>query len=67
MTGLPAHVEGEIAGHLDQIKRLFKNPKLTLLVRNDIGPGMDADVVMTDDDLTSAIDALVRRRALGPA
>jgi hypothetical protein len=64
MSGLPAHISDEIAEHLDAIGRLFKAPKLTLLVRNPDVPG-DADLVMTDDDLQEAIVALGRRLVKG--
>lgn len=53
-----------VAAHLDQIGRLFKGePKLTLLVRNDVGPGKDGDFVLTGDTLPDAIEALERRDA----
>jgi len=61
---VPEHVVADIAGHLDRIAIWFKgNPKVTLLVRNDLGDGKDADFVLTADTLPEAIAALQRREA----
>lgn len=49
-------LQAQIAAHLDDIGKLFKNPKITLVVRNsDVA---DADVVLSDDDLELAIKAI---------
>lgn len=61
MAGLPDGIQREIAIRLDEIRAFFTNPKLTLIVRNDIGPGKDADVVVSDDDLELAIRTLEKR------
>ena len=64
MSGLPDHIAAEIHEHLDAIAALFKpGAKLTLLVRNDVGSGLDADVVITNDTLPEAIAGLQRRQA----
>ncbi len=65
MSGLPAHIEADIASHMDAIKAHFRNPKITVLIRPDIGPGKDADVLLTDDDPHEAISAIARRVAAG--
>jgi hypothetical protein len=65
MSGLPDHVAAEIHEHLGAIAALFKpGAKLTLLIRNDFGPGVDADVVITNDSLPEAIAGLKRRQAI---
>ena len=62
---IPTHIAAEISDHLDAIKRLWKNPKLTLLIRN---PDLqDGDFVMTDDTLEAAISALQKRQKADPA
>lgn len=46
----------ELDGDLRRIARRFKNPKITLIVRNpDLA---DGDVVLTDDDPQKAIEAI---------
>jgi hypothetical protein len=50
------HLQSDIADSLEDIRRLFKNPKITLIVRSpDLA---DGDVVMSDDDLDQAIASL---------
>lgn len=49
-------LQESIAYHLDEIGRLFKRPKITLVVRND--ELADGDVVLSDDDLDKAISAI---------
>ncbi|MFN3387476.1 MAG: hypothetical protein ACK40O_00980 [Allosphingosinicella sp.] len=61
MGGLPPHVSDAIAGHLDAIGAYFKDPKITLLVRNEVGVGLDGDLVMTNDQLPLAIAGLQHR------
>lgn len=41
---------------LKRIAKYFKNPRITLVVRNP--DHNDADVVLTDDDLGEAIEAI---------
>jgi hypothetical protein len=49
---------------MNAIAALFKpGAKLTLLVRNDVGPDVDADAVITNDTLPAAIAGLQRRQA----
>jgi len=50
-------LQEQIAYSLDEIRRLFKNPKITLVVRNP--DQADGDVVLSDDDLDKAIAAIV--------
>lgn len=59
-------VKGEIAWHLDEIKRLFvPGVKLTILVRNPhIAPIGEADVFLTSDDIDLAVEAIRRLQAL---
>lgn len=54
-----------IAEHLEGIKTLFKpGIKVTLLVRTETHPDGSRDLVMTDDDLETAIAALrIRQEA----
>ena len=54
----------EISDHLDAIKALFKNPKLTIVVRN---PDLrDGDVIVTNDDLDLVIQAIEKNKARPP-
>lgn len=63
MADFPAHIQSDIAQHLDAIAEHFKaDAKLTLLVRFDRAPGIDSDFVLTSDKLPDAIAALERRR-----
>jgi hypothetical protein len=62
MSDVPYDVAVRISSHLEAIAAEFRpGAKLTLLVRNDIGAGKDADVVFTDDKLLAAIAALQHR------
>ena len=48
----------QLQDDLDRIAKRFKAPKVTLIVRN---PALaDGDVVLSDDDLEAAIEALRR-------
>ncbi len=51
-------LQEQIAYHLEEIARLFKSPKITIVVRND--ELADGDVVLSDDDLDKAIAAIHR-------
>lgn len=57
-------VQQTVAGHMDEILRLFKSgAKITVLVR---APGFpDRDFMMTDDDLTEIIAMVQRRQQAG--
>lgn len=66
MAGLPLHIALDIQAHLDAIAGHFKAPKITLLVRPEVAPHLDADCVVTNDELPLAIQALERRHALDP-
>lgn len=62
---IPAAVEARINAALTAIAAEFKaGAKLTLLVRNDVPTGLDANFVMTNDTLEAAIAGLERRRVL---
>lgn len=53
-------VEEKICRHLDQIGKMFKNPKITILVRN---PDLkDGDLILTEDSMDEAIKALEKAR-----
>ena len=44
--------------HLEAIAKLFKNPKITLLIRS---PDLDdGDVLLTDDDFASVTASLMK-------
>jgi hypothetical protein len=61
------HVRAEIADHLAEIATLFRSTagvKLTLLARTPSHPDGSRDLVVSDDDLTAASDALLRLNAL---
>lgn len=60
---IPPEVEAYASEHLTAIARLWKNPRVTLLVRSpDMeAEGKDADFIMTNDDL-NAVAAMVDRR-----
>lgn len=64
MSGLPAHIREEIAEHLNAIGALFKNPRVTLVVR--IPDLDDGDLVMTQDDPELVIGAIRRLAERGP-
>lgn len=54
-------LHAEIGGHLDEIKAMFKaGAVVTLVVRNPVmkAKGKDVDVVISDDDLGGAIEAI---------
>lgn len=62
---IPAPTQFAIEEHLNGIAAHFKpGAKLTLLVRNDVGEGFDADAVFTNDQLPEAIAALQKRHDL---
>lgn len=48
----------KISHHLNRIAELFKNPKITLVVRSPDLP--DGDLIMTHDDLGEVIASLER-------
>ncbi len=51
-----AMVEQEISIYLNKIGKMFKNPKITLIVRSpDIENG---DMMLSNDDLNEAINSL---------
>ena len=57
-------VGDRIAGHLNEIKRLFKpGVKVTVLVRTLSHPDGTRDLVMTDDTIADAIKALSIRES----
>ena len=61
MSDLQA-TQAAVGALLSRIAEHFKGtPKVTLLVRNDLGPEKDADFVMTNDTLPAAISALQHR------
>jgi hypothetical protein len=49
-------IHAEIGFHLDEIRQLFKDPKITIIIRNPMLN--DADVLLTDDDLEKVIGAI---------
>lgn len=58
---IPVHIVEDISRRLNQIAAFFSgSPKLTLLVRNELGPDKDGDLVLTNDELPIAIAALHR-------
>lgn len=59
MNTLPHWTAVRIEMHLDEIARLFKNAKTTLLIRTPDFP--EGDVLMTDDDHGEILAAFRRR------
>lgn len=57
---IPLHIQEEISYHMDQINKLWKNAKLTLLIRNPDVEG-DSSVVFTDDDPNFVMAELKKR------
>lgn len=55
---IPLHIQEEIAGHLDAIAALFKNPKMTLLIRNPDIADNDGDMLLGNDSFEDAEKAL---------
>lgn len=67
MAGLPQEYQQRMEQVLNEIGKMFKNPRLTLVVRNpdQTAQGLDADCVITNDDLNEAIRAInVRQQEL---
>lgn len=55
----------QIVPHLEAIERLFKAPKITLLVR---APNLlDGDLLLTQDDEGAIVEAVRRQLAKPPA
>lgn len=50
------NLQEDICFHLEGIAKLFKNPKITIVIRND--ELADGDVVLSDDDFDKAIAAI---------
>lgn len=63
---LPPDMVAELAVHLDDIKKLFKNPKVTLVVRASQMPDGKGGLVMTDDDLDQVLGAIQWRQSEEP-
>lgn len=61
---LPAHIEHEIYQHLEEIQRLFKASKITLVCRAVGFPDGSRDLICGDDDLESAIAAIRTQQQL---
>jgi len=59
-----AEVHSEISVHLAEISRLFKNPKITIIVRAPDQP--DGDVILSDDDLDRVIAAIENLKGRDP-
>jgi hypothetical protein len=60
-----AELQEMLSRHLDEIQTYFKNPKVTLVVRNpDLN---DGDVVIGDDDLELVVGAITRLKDRVPA
>lgn len=66
MAGIPKEHQDAIAYHLNMIGVLFKNPRITLVIRNPdlTAKGLDGDVVIshTDEDLEEVIRAIKVRQ-----
>lgn len=58
---LPLSVQLDIDDKLQAIARHFVRPRITLVVRPDIGPDKDGHVILTDDDLSEVIRLLAAR------
>jgi hypothetical protein len=55
----------KIVPHLEAIERLFKAPRITLLVRAPQLP--NGDILLTQDDEATIIEAITRQMAKRPA
>lgn len=59
-------LQAQLSTELARIARMFRSPKITLVVRNpDFGANGSADVVIGDDDLDEAIKAIQRFKEIG--
>ena len=61
MAALPLAVEAELTEALNSIGRHFRQPKITLVIRPDIGAEKDGHVILTNDYLPAVIALLARR------
>ncbi|WP_066651786.1 MULTISPECIES: hypothetical protein [Sphingomonas] len=62
MGALPLALETELTEALNVIGRHFTQPKITLVIRPDLGAEKDGHVILTNDYLPAVI-ALLSRRA----
>jgi len=63
MSNALNEVGNKIAYHMDEIVALFKpGVKITILVRTPSHPDGSRDLVMTNDLITEAIAAILRRK-----
>lgn len=63
MSVLLERIRYELACDLEEIAARFKNPRMTLIVRS---PDLeDGDIVISDDDLDTAIASIQKLRAAG--
>lgn len=56
------NVERQLKLHLLAIERMFKSPKVTLIVRNDLPDGANGDILLTNDNVDSVIACIQRLR-----
>lgn len=66
MAGIPAEIEARLKPHLAAIARLFRAPRITLIVRGGDGGNAGGDLVLGNDNPTLALGAL-RARAVAEA
>lgn len=52
MAGIPAEIESLLKAHLGAIAKLFKAPKITLIVRAPQFANASGDLILTSDNLT---------------
>ncbi len=53
-------VSDQVSWHLEEIRKLFRDPKLTLVVRTPSVP--DGEFILTDDELAKVVATLDKHR-----
>lgn len=59
------NVERQLKLHLLAIERMFKNPKVTLIVRNELPDGANGDILLTNDNVDKVIECIQQLRKDG--
>lgn len=58
MAAIPPEIEALLKAHLVEIARLFKAPRITLIVRAPAGANVKGDLILTADNLTEVMACL---------
>lgn len=58
MPAIPPEIEARLKAHIAGIARLFKAPRITLIVRAPEGANVKGDLILTADNLTLVMQSL---------